>query len=74
MLSEFPSHCHSLCETPQITNSLAISTDANTYAVIAYTVFTVVPAFAVMIVTSLWAFLVFRKKFMVTSGKDTAFS
>ena len=74
MLSKFPSHCHSLCETPQRTNPFASSTDASIYVVIAYVVLTLVPAFVVTVATSVWAFIIFKKKFMAASEKDTAFS
>ena len=74
MLSRFPSHCHSLCETPQRTNPFASSIDATTYVVIAYVALTLVPAFVVTITTSVWAFIIFKKRFMAANEKDTAFS
>ena len=75
MLSKFPNFCHSFCQIPQSTNPAFVSnTDPSLIVVVAYIAFTVTPAFVVTITTSIWAFLTFKKKFMATSKKDTAFS
>ena len=75
MLSKFPNFCHSFCQTPQSTNHAFVSnTDPSLIVVVGYLAFTVVPAFVVTITTSIWAFLTFKKKFMATSKRDTAFS
>ena len=76
MFSEYPQHCHSFCETPQRTNQIVVISMeyASLYVVGAYAVSTLVPALVVTITTSIWAFVIFRKKFMATSKKDIAFS
>ena len=75
MLSKFPNFCHSFCQTSQSTNPAFVSNiDPSLIVVVAYIAFTVAPAFVVTITTSIWAFLTFKKKFMATSTKDTAFS
>ena len=72
MLSEFPHHCHSFCESPQIGYVVSMEY-ASLFVVVASIAFSVVPAFVVTILTSIWAFFIFKKKFMATSEKDTAF-
>ena len=76
MLSKFPNFCHSFCQTPQSTNPAFVSSvDAvSPLFVVAYIVITLAPAFLVTIITSIWAFLVFKKNFVATSEKDAAFS
>ena len=75
MSSKFPNFCHSFCQTPQSTNTAFVSSiDASLLVAVAYIVLTLAPAFLVTITTSIWAFLVFKKKFVATSEKDAAFS
>ena len=76
MLSKFPNFCHSFCQTPQSTNPAFVSSinDVTLLVVVAYVVFTLVPAFVVTVTTSILAFLTFKKKFKATSEKDAAFS
>ena len=73
ILSEFPFHCLSLC-TSSNSNSFVSPMDPDVLVVIAYIVFTLVPAFVVTITTSIWAFLVFKKKIIVTGTKDLKLS
>ena len=72
VLSEFPHHCHSFCESPQSVYVISMEY-ASLFVVTAFVVFTVAPAFVITILSSIWAFLIFKKKFMAASEKDTAF-
>ena len=76
MLSKFPNFCHFFCQTSQSTNPAFVSSfnAVTMFAVVAYVVLTLAPAFIVTITTSIWAFLVFKQKFMATSERDAAFS
>ena len=74
ILSEFPHHCHSYCETTQSNHAFVSSMDTSQYIVVVFVVITLVPAFLVTMTSSIWAFLVFRKKFMAASKKDAAYS
>ena len=74
ILSEFPLHCHSLCASSPNNRDFVSSMDASLFIVVAYVVFTLAPAFVVTITTSIWAFLVFKKKIMVTGSKDLKLS
>ena len=71
IFSEFPHHCHSFCSP---VNSTDVGMDYSLYIVIGYVILTLAPAFLVTLTASIWAYLVFKKKFMATSKKDAAFS
>ena len=73
IVSEFPLHCHSLCTSPN-NRDFVSSMDASLFIIAAYGVFTLAPAFVVTITTSIWAFLVFKKKIIVTGSKDLKLS
>ena len=70
IVSESPIHCYSLCASLDNRNFM----DASLFVVAAYGIFTLIPAFLVTIVTSIWAFLVFKKKFMITNKEDVGLS
>ena len=50
------------------------SMDASLFIVAAYGVFTLAPAFLVTIISSIWAFLEFKKRLIVTNKKDIGLS
>lgn len=74
-LSEYPLHCESFCSnTPE--NSAFVSTiDASLYVILSFIAFTLLPCIAITLMTSSWAFFVFKKKFIVRDEKkDIRFS
>ena len=74
ILSEFPHHCHSFCQTPQSVYVISMEY-ASLFVVGVYAAFTLAPSFVVTITSSIWAFLTFKKKFMACNEKkDAAFS
>ena len=73
LLSEHPHHCHSFCESPQSDYVFSMEY-ASLFVVAASVIFSVAPALVVTILTSIWAFLIFKKRFMANSDKDAAFS
>ena len=74
ILSEFPLHCHSLCASSPNNRDFVSSMDASLFIVVAYVVFTLAPAFVVTTISSVWAFLEFKKRFLVTNKKDAGLS
>ena len=70
IVSESPIHCHSLCTSPNNRDFM----NASLFVVVAYGIVTLVPAFLVTVTTSIWAFLVFKKKFMITNKEDVGLS
>ena len=57
MLSEYPHHCHSFCQTPKSTYVISMEY-ASLFVAVAFVVFTVAPAFVITILTSIWAFII----------------
>ena len=74
ILSEFPLHCHSLCASSPNNRDFVSSMDASLFIVVAYGVFTLAPAFVVTTISSVWAFIEFKKRFLVTNKKDAGLS
>ncbi len=68
---EYPLHCHSFCT--DLPNNSAV--DWSLLVVLAFIAFTLVPCVIVTLSVSIWAFYVFKKKFIVRdNGRDASIS
>lgn len=73
-LSEYPLHCRSFCADSPDSNTLA-RVDGSLFVVLAFIAFTLLPCVAVTVATSLWAFYIFKKKFIVRNNqRDIVFN
>ena len=61
VLSELPFRCYTVCTVP-------VGVSVTMVAVISFSAITLTPAFIVTIVTSIWTFRIFKKRFIVRSN------
>ena len=74
-LSEFPLHCHSFCTDSPDNSAFVSTTDWSLFVVVAFIAFTLLPCVVVTLSVSIWAFYIFKKKFIVRNNpKDASFS